>query len=798
MVLMMGMRKKGLVLGILCALAFVSLPVMAADLRVGPALSGGQFDSLDNALAVASNYDNIVLVGDVNSTLTHGNTTGISKSVTFTSQGYSVFLNNTLFFNGTGTTVTFADAPKFIRATAGDTLFSNNSLVQLTDSTTLSGSSGTLTAGAAVTAINISGNGNAISNAWTITGTGGGTNSMAVNVSGSGNTVTLTSGSITSEGKGINLVGNNNQITVASSLITAPSGKIYLWSGASGNTITDSSFSSNRPRVYIYNGTSAKTTYAWYFYNDSWSPSGKNRNMTIDVSYAIPLAGNVGIAANLYNVSGVANDIHRNTTLSLSNGYTGGILTNYTKDTIFYKFPAEVPVNLSFGENTFGNSYHELNIGTVVVLNFNPVNSITSENFNVTQTTNWSTIPDFTAAPDLRFVIDDGTAAHNLRGNLSFTENLDLTDQTTGTALQTLGNNLQIATAGNSIDLNVAAAGMSAFNKKATLTVYPTGFSFSSGSDIKITATTDSGTSTVLYNNGVWLDKAGFVASGDDVTVGPGYIILPVQHFSKYNFNEKSSSSSTTTSSSDSGPAGSGSSYDPPSATSGGKTAETVNVGGGSIITRADVAGSDLGKTLVITARPVDSLPTSLAGAPAKVYQYLSITTSTIPGTLNQATLSFSIPKSWLTANGFTKSDIVMMHYVNGQWQVLETRFISENGNSVNYEAITPSFSYFAVAYKQGGTNMSAFTPTVTTTVAAADKSLPVTTTGIQAASQASQIPVATTKTPVASPPQAAPPVEGSPVSVIVASIISIAIGAFLIRRWWIHRQNPTLFKNLE
>jgi hypothetical protein len=69
----------------------------------------------------------------------------------------------------------------------------------------------------------------------------------------------------------------------------------------------------------------------------------------------------------------------------------------------------------------------------------------------------------------------------------------------------------------------MANAALQAFNKTAVLTVYPTGFTFTSGADIQIIATTDAGGATVLYNKGVWLDRAGFVAPGDDLSVGNGY-----------------------------------------------------------------------------------------------------------------------------------------------------------------------------------------------------------------------------------------------------------------------------------
>ncbi|AGB03074.1 hypothetical protein Metfor_2063 [Methanoregula formicica SMSP] len=756
------------------------------------------YDELDVPLMEGKTYCS--LNADVNSTKTLGNVTSFDKTFTLQSNGHTILLNNTLRFNGVGKTVTFADAARFQYDPDGtNDRFLDASLIKLdgTSMTITTNGNPVLSAGSfSKTGINVSGNSNNLG-AWEISGS---SISPIVNVSGSQNQITLSSSSTVASSlaaaKGINLVGDSNTISFNTTNITAAGGKVWLESTASGNTLSDTGFV---PVVYIYNGTAVKNTYAWYFFNESWSPSGLNQNMTINVTHCLPLAGNVGISANFTNMSGTVTDQHTNTSLDVVNGYSGGLLFNYTKNTVFYKFPAEIPVNITFGDNSFGSSYQEFKIGTVVVLNFDPVHSVTMPSgmqFNETQTTNWSTIPDFTAASNLRFVAEDA-ATHTLRGNLSFSDILDLTDPTTGSALQNLGNNLNIASAGNSIDLIVSSAGMSAFNKKAILTVYPTGFNFASGNDIKITATTDAGTSYVLYNKGIWLDKAGFVATGDDVTIGSGWIRLPVQHFSKYDFGEGSSGSGSSSGSSTSG---NGGSSDPPGMTSVSKTKDVVNVGGGSAVTSVEAVGTNLGKNLVITARPVSPLPSTIKSLSTPVYQYISITTSTIPGTLSQAILSFNVPKSWLSANALTKGDIVMMHYVNGQWQALETRFISENADSVRYEAISPSFSYFAIAYQQNGTNMSAVSTSSATTAVvtmSSDKmssGMNPTTPRITVAS------ITTTQTTVASSSLLSPPVEGTPISIMVVTgilgVAAIIMGAFLVHRRSVRRQNPTLFDN--
>ena len=225
---------------------------------------------------------------------------------------------------------------------------------------------------------------------------------------------------------------------------------------------------------------------------------------------------------------------------------------------------------------------------------------------------------------------------------------------------------------------------------------------------------------------------------------------------------------------------------------------ETVNVGGGSAVTKAEMTGVNLGKNLVITAMPRSNLPAAMAAPPTTVYQYISITSSTIPGVVDHTVFDFNVPQSWLTEHGFSVGDIVMMHNVDGQWQTLGTRFVSQSNGNVLYESTTPSFSYFAIAYQKGNTTMAQGTPvptvTTTTTTSVVAKT-PVTGTP--------RLPVAITtkETQTPAPAPITAPVEGTPLTLIIIGVvgaIAIIAGTFLVRRWWIRRQNPALFRNYD
>jgi uncharacterized delta-60 repeat protein len=218
---------------------------------------------------------------------------------------------------------------------------------------------------------------------------------------------------------------------------------------------------------------------------------------------------------------------------------------------------------------------------------------------------------------------------------------------------------------------------------------------------------------------------------------------------------------------------------------------ETVNVGGGSAVTRAEMTGTDLGKNLVISAFPKKSLPLGMVTPNTTVYQYLSIVSSAVPGVVNKTAFDFSVPQSWLTEHGFTAGDIVMMHYENEEWQTLDTWVVAENGGNVFYRAITPGFSYFAIAYLKDGTNMGTGTPLPTTLV-------PVETPVSEAPSP---VTITTEKTQIVPQAPVTDPVNGTPLTTIIVGFIgasAIIAGAFLVRRWWIRKQNPALFRKYD
>ncbi len=814
-----GLRKMLCVLVVV--LCLLPMSAMAATINVGEVGHGGVVDALDNALAKAASGDTLNLVTDINSTLsssTATNATQFMKSVNIVSNGFQINVNSTILFSSaTATTVTFVDPAKFVYQPGGNGFVYNNSLIQIDSA------GGTTFSGHKVTVdprdynkdpVNITGTGNIFNNRWDIynvTGVATPANPYAINLSGTGNTVTVNTGTFNATLRGINLIGNSNTLTFNSTNIslwnpTVNKGvKVYLENTATGNTINDVNFvGSNLPNVYIYNGTSVKSTSAWYLYNRTWSsPSWMNMNATINVSNSIPIAGNVRIVANWSNVTYPfnPNNVYRNTTTYqasefVSNGYTGGWSLNTTENIIFSgNFPAMVPVNISFGNNKFGGQYQQLNIGSVYILNFNPVNSTTpgnNQHFNWTGTTNWTTIPDFTNAQNVTFVVDSGSPSYTLYGNLSFLDPLDLTSASTGAALARLGTALSISTNGNSIALDTSSGtGVPALNKQAILKVYPNTFTVTEGStNIEVKADGNQ-----IYNKGQY-SRAGYLSGSATLTAGNGWISLPVLHFTQYDFG-----SGTTP-------------YVPPADNGAGAApgtvsqqqvvqqqivAETktvsVNVGGNSAITMVAVTGSGI-NDVIVTAVPQSELPASITAPATTVYQYIAVTPARFT-TISSATFNFKVPASWLADKGFSNKDIALTLWDPDAktWTSLQTSIVSTNQYETTYQVIVPHMSEFAIVYQKGAAAQAQ------ANVTAIQTSVPLKTATTYMTTTPSIRTTTPTQTQTVPPAASSPPTGGTPLNtmvIAVVGIIVIVVGAFLVHRWWIRKQNPALFKELK
>ncbi|MBI2655549.1 PGF-pre-PGF domain-containing protein [Candidatus Woesearchaeota archaeon] len=90
------------------------------------------------------------------------------------------------------------------------------------------------------------------------------------------------------------------------------------------------------------------------------------------------------------------------------------------------------------------------------------------------------------------------------------------------------------------------------------------------------------------------------------------------------------------------------------------------------------------------------------SNAAAKVYQYLQLTKSNLADSdASKITISFKVPKSWLSTNGVGESDVVLYRYADSKWNGLPTSKTGDDGTNVLYDSTTPGFSTFAIGNKE-------------------------------------------------------------------------------------------------
>ena len=90
----------------------------------------------------------------------------------------------------------------------------------------------------------------------------------------------------------------------------------------------------------------------------------------------------------------------------------------------------------------------------------------------------------------------------------------------------------------------------------------------------------------------------------------------------------------------------------------------------------------------------------SAAEPPAgDVYEYIEITPYWVgQNQIGNATVFFTVPADWLESHNATAEDVVLVRYVNGTWESLETEVLGEESGKYNFRATTPGFSTFAIA----------------------------------------------------------------------------------------------------
>ncbi len=198
------------------------------------------------------------------------------------------------------------------------------------------------------------------------------------------------------------------------------------------------------------------------------------------------------------------------------------------------------------------------------------------------------------------------------------------------------------------------------------------------------------------------------------------------------------------------------------------------NVGGNSVVSTVTVTGIGL-ETLIVTGRVQSSPGAGIPPAPGTPYQYIELTPARFEE-ITGANITFSIPAAWLAEQGFAPGGIVMHRYNGTAWEALPTWVVDDAGSTVTFRATSPGFSLFAISGT--GDEDAVTTPTaVETTPPATTQPTGTETTAAPAGGAAPEFPLGTA-------------------ALVAGGVLVLAAGGYLVRRWWIRRQNPALFKD--
>ena len=167
------------------------------------------------------------------------------------------------------------------------------------------------------------------------------------------------------------------------------------------------------------------------------------------------------------------------------------------------------------------------------------------------------------------------------------------------------------------------------------------------------------------------------------------------------------------------------------------------------------------------------------------------------PNTLGPGRIWFSVNDQWIRDHNVNPADIVLMRNHENRWSELPTTFDHQAGNAYYFDATTPGLSYFAIVAKLPGlpSNSTAILPA--NPVVQTSSQISTTKPAVQ---PYYQNPVTTMKTSTIIPSVDSPQ-SGSPINWAIAGLIGsiVLIGImYLIRRWWIRRQNPALFREYD
>ena len=166
---------------------------------------------------------------------------------------------------------------------------------------------------------------------------------------------------------------------------------------------------------------------------------------------------------------------------------------------------------------------------------------------------------------------------------------------------------------------------------------------------------------------------------------------------------------------------------------------------------------------------------------------------------VREGEIRFSADEGWLKDQGIAPTDLVMTRYHDNGWSELPTRMEQYSNGRYYYAATTSGFSYFAVTRKGAGAPTT--TPTLVSRVTITQQIKTEFTTGtttgpVTPVLRTKPVTATTTVPPVA--PVISPEFPAIWIIFGAAGITAFVLTITFVRRWWIQRQNPALFRKYD
>jgi PGF-pre-PGF domain-containing protein len=211
------------------------------------------------------------------------------------------------------------------------------------------------------------------------------------------------------------------------------------------------------------------------------------------------------------------------------------------------------------------------------------------------------------------------------------------------------------------------------------------------------------------------------------------------------------------------------------------------------------VPSIDIQGVMVSAIRAPVGPTTKIPGNPPAYYLYITVNWIR-EDAIKEGVITFSVDEGWLKEQGITPADLVMTRYYNGSWSELSTRMEKYSNGRYYYGATTYGFPYFAVTRK--GTGVPTTTPTLISLATITQQIKTESTTSLSTR-PVTPIPVRTkpVTTTTTVPPVSLPESPEFPTLWIVFGVAGFAgfiLCIAVIRRWWIRRQNPALFRKYD